>query len=259
MKKLLLAAFLCSAFFVRSQTTDSKGRKQGYWKKKDEKTNKLIYEGEFKDDKPVGKFRYYYPNDTVRAIMSFRPDGKTAYARLFHMNGKRMAEGKYVNREIKDSTWTYYDEWGILLSRERYMMGKKEGASYVYLPDGGLSEEKNFKNDVLHGPFKQYFDGVHLRVTGTYSNGVYEGRVSHLYPNGVEAAAGFYKKGQRNGPWIYRSQDGKITEKELYKNGDLAGKKETEEFFSKNKTEDKKPGTAPAVGQSKTGKGAGKP
>ena len=26
-----------------AQTTDTKGRKQGYWKKKDEKTNKIIF------------------------------------------------------------------------------------------------------------------------------------------------------------------------------------------------------------------------
>jgi hypothetical protein len=38
------------------------------------------------------------------------------------------------------------------------------------------------------------------------------------------------------GPWIYRDKKGKVTEKELFKqNGEQASKKETEEFFNKNK------------------------
>jgi hypothetical protein len=52
----------------------------------------------------------------------------------------------------------------------------------------------------------------------------------------VEVANGFFKKDLKNGPWIYRSEDGKIKEKELYKNGVQASQKETDAFFAKNKT-----------------------
>ena len=56
---------------------------------------------------------------------------------------------------------------------------------------------------------------------------------------------GYYKNGKQNGPWIYRSKDGKVTEKELYRNGELASKKETEAFFSKNKVQEQhKPAAA---------------
>src|SRR5690606_6083048 len=119
---------------VSAQTVDAKGQKQGYWKKKDEKTGKLLYEGEFKDDKPVGKFKYYYPNDSVKAIITFRSGGPASYARLYHPTGKRMAEGKYKAPEVKDSVWTYYDETGILLSRETFVNGKREGNSFIYMP-----------------------------------------------------------------------------------------------------------------------------
>lgn len=235
MQKAVLAFFILSTLLCSAQTTDGAGKKQGYWKKKDEKTGKLIYEGEFKDDVPVGKFKYYYPNDSVRAVMYFRSSGKSAYAKLFHMGGRRMAEGRYVGKETKDSVWTYYDEAGVLISREKYVMGKKEGTSYVYFPDGALSEERNFKNDLQDGPFKQYFDGKKIRSSGNYSKGNLEGRVCYYYPNGIEAGAGYYVNGKKDGPWIYKSSDGKINEKELYKKGELAGKKETDEFFSKNK------------------------
>jgi antitoxin component YwqK of YwqJK toxin-antitoxin module len=246
MRKILSILFLIQGSFLLAQTTDAAGNKQGYWKKKDEKTDKLIYEGEFKDNKPVGKFKYYYPNDSVQAIMSFRDAGKIAYAKLFHPTGKRMAEGKYI-KEIKDSLWLFYDEAGVLISKDKYVMGKKDGISYVYLPDGAVAEERNFKMDVQHGPFKQYFDGKKLKGQGNYVNGNLDGRAAYYFPNGIEVAAGFYKNGHKTGPWIYKDEKGKIKEKEYYKNGKLASKKETDEFFSKNKpketpaTEQKKP------------------
>ncbi|MDI1356380.1 MAG: hypothetical protein PSX36_15800 [bacterium] len=213
--------------------------KQGYWKKKDD-ANKLVYEGEFKDDKPVGKFKYYYPNDSVRAIMQFKDGGKIAYAKLFHPSGKRMAEGKYINKEIKDSVWTYYDEAGVLISKDNFKAGKRSGKCFVYLPEGAISEERNYKEDLQEGIFKVYFDGVHLKSTGKFVNGKMEGRVAYFYPNGVEVAAGYYKNGQKNGPWIYKTESGKIRDKELYVNGSLASKKETDEFFLKSSTSNEK-------------------
>lgn len=239
MKKLLFITFIFNTIFFFAQTTDASGKKQGYWKQKDEKTNKLVYEGEFKDDKPMGKFKYYYPNDSIRAIIDFKKNGKTAYAKLFHPTGKRMGEGKY-NCEIlssmnRDSTWLFFDDSGVLISKDKYINGKKDGTSYVYLPDGKIAEEKIYKADILNGPFKQYFDGKKLKGQGTYTNGLLEGKASYFFPNGVEVAAGYYIHDKKTGPWIYKAENGKITEKELYKDGKLASKKETEEFFNKNK------------------------
>ena len=211
MKIFLFVTFILSNVFFFAQTTDANGKKQGYWKQKDEKTNKLMYEGEFRDDRPVGKFKYYYPNDSIRAIIDFKKGGKTAYAKLFHYNGKRMGEGKYnseiLNNLNRDSVWLFYDEAGILISKDKYVNGKKDGVCYVYLPDGKLAEEKTYKNDVLNGPFKQYFDGVKLRGQGAYKDGLLEGKVSYYFPNGTEVATGFYIKDRKNGPWIFKEQN----------------------------------------------------
>jgi antitoxin component YwqK of YwqJK toxin-antitoxin module len=79
---------LSVSIYAQTQT-DASGKKQGYWKKIDDKTKKLVYEGLFKDDKPQGKFKYYYPFDSIKAIMDFRQDGKYAYSTMFHPNGKK--------------------------------------------------------------------------------------------------------------------------------------------------------------------------
>jgi antitoxin component YwqK of YwqJK toxin-antitoxin module len=255
---LLVPAFLVCACCI-GQTVDEKGRKQGYWKKKDEQTNKLIYEGTFRDDQPVGRFKYYYPNDSVRAVITFRAGTPESYATLYHpRTGKRMAEGKYSGKEIKDSVWTYYDESGVLLSREKYAKGQKEGVSYVYLPDGSVSEEKEFHNGVEEGAHKQYFEGKKIRAHTMYKGGKLEGRAVYLYPNGVEAAAGYYRNGEKNGPWIYRDQQGKVTERELFKDGNTATPEETKKFFEKNKVSDQPPHSAGTSTTSPGRKKAGK-
>jgi antitoxin component YwqK of YwqJK toxin-antitoxin module len=220
--------------------TDAAGKKQGYWKKMDDKTKKMIYEGLFKDDKPQGVFKYYYPHDTLKAIMNFKQNGKFAYSTLFHPTGKKMAYGKYIG-EDKDSAWNYYDEKGILISRENYIKGKKDGTEYVYFPDGTISEERNYKLGKMDGLFKLFYDKILIKSEGLYVDGKLEGKNAFYYPNKVSAAIGYYKNGTKSGPWLYRDKNGKITERELYKpGGKLATAKETEEFFNKNKkSEDK--------------------
>ena len=235
--------FVMLSVSILAQTqTDASGKKQGYWKKMDEKTKKIIYEGLFKDDKPQGKFKYYYPFDTIKAIMDFKQDGKIAYSTMFHPNGKKMAFGKYIG-ENKDSIWTYYDDKVTIISREAYLNGQKNGMEYVYFPDGLVSEERKYKMGKMDGPFKLYFDKNLTKSEGTYVNGQLDGKNVFYYPEGgVSAAVGYYKNGKKVGPWIYRDKKGKVTEKELYKqNGELASKKETDEFFNKNKAVDEKP------------------
>lgn len=261
-KHIFTSIFIFISVLALAQTVDANGKKQGYFKKKDEKTNKLIYEGLFKDDKPQGIFKYYYPNDSVKAIMNFKQDGKFSYSTMFHpTSGKKMAYGKYIG-ENKDSVWTYYDEKAVLISKETFVNGKKNGKTFVYLPDGTVSEEHEYKNDLKNGPFKQYFDKTHVKAEGQHVDGLIDGKVSYYYPNGVAAATGYYKKGVKTGPWIYKNNDGKIKEKELYKQtGELASKKETEDFFNKNKPEEKaevknqhsKGNTTPSKQKSKSG------
>lgn len=234
---------------INAQTqTDASGKKQGYWKKKDEKSGKLIYEGLFKDNIPQGKFKYYYPFDSIKAIMDFKHDGKIAYSTMFHPNGKKMAYGKYIG-ENKDSVWTYFDETATLISRETYANGKKHGKEFIYFPDGIISEERMYKNGEKDGPYKLYFEKNLIKSEGNYINGKIDGRNAYYYPNKVTAAVGYYKLGLKVGPWIYRDKEGKIKEKELYKqDGKLASKKETEDFFNKNKPAEEKPKTTETKG-----------
>ncbi len=250
MKKYLFSYLLilisCLSVAQTKNHTDARGFKQGVWEKKDEVSQKLIYKGTFKDDKPQGVFYYYYKNsDSLRTKTEFRKNGKIAYVTMHHLtSGKMQAKGKYINEE-KDSTWNFYDEKGVLISTENYLNGKKNGLSKIFYETGGLSEEKTFKNGKEEGFFKLFYDDKKLKAEGTYLGGEYNGKCSWYFPNGIAAAQGFYIQGIKNAVWVYKAQDGKITDKEVWQNGKQLSPKEAEAFFkSKNSSSTKEKKTA---------------
>ena len=245
---LYLVSWLCQA--QTNNQTDAKGLKQGYWEKIDTETGKIAYKGTFKDNKPQGIFYYYYKGtDSTRSKSEFRQDGKIAYVTMYHLTtGKPQAKGKYIAEE-KDSLWSFYDAKGVLLSSETYLKGKKHGVSKVYFENGTVSEEKTYKNNLLEGTFKQYYDDKKIKADGAYMADQYEGKCRWLYPNGIAAAEGYYEKGVKKGVWIYKMQNAKITDREVWQNGKLLNKKDMDTYFkSKNitfpedtKTDNKQP------------------
>jgi antitoxin component YwqK of YwqJK toxin-antitoxin module len=218
---------------------DNKGLKQGEWIKKDPKTNLVVYKGQFKDNKPIGVFKYFHENtDLIKSEIKFKDDGKTAYAEIFNTSGKIQAKGKYID-EKRDSVWNFYSEFGELISKENYKNGNKEGQSFIYYPNGQLFEEINFKNDLKDGANKQYYENKQLKSESNYKNGKLIGKNAYYYPNGMVASVGIYNQlGNKNGVWLTKDKDGKTTEKEVYDNGKLLQGKAAEDWIKNNKNKE---------------------
>ena len=87
--------------------TDSKGRRQGAWC--DFYPNgQLRYEGQFKNDKCKGTFRYYDEQGTLKATNEFDKTGERALNKTFAPNGRVIATGYYLNQK-KEGEWKYYN------------------------------------------------------------------------------------------------------------------------------------------------------
>jgi antitoxin component YwqK of YwqJK toxin-antitoxin module len=112
LKIIISASLLAISSFALCQTetsinqTDSRGRKQGHWiKKYPDQT--ILYEGYFKDDHPVGEFKRYYEDKTLKSVLQFSSNGKEANAVWYHPNGNIASKGKYVNQK-KEGRWQFY-------------------------------------------------------------------------------------------------------------------------------------------------------
>jgi antitoxin component YwqK of YwqJK toxin-antitoxin module len=222
MKIISLFIFFVSVpVFGQINVKDSQGRKQGVWKKPYSQNTQFKYVGQFKDDRPYGKFVYYYENGAVEAVIHFKPDG-TAKSKMYHESGYMMAKGNYINQK-KDSLWTFYDDRGYVSYQEEYKGGKLHGQRVVYFePQNGkypVMEYSNWKNGVQHGDYKKYHPNMKLAEEGKWVDGQRTGIVKHYYPSGKQARIERYQFGVKHGYWVFYSPEGEQAGYHLYWHG----------------------------------------
>lgn len=200
---------------------DNNGWKQGRHRDFYPKTQKLRYEGQFIDNKPVGIFKFYYPETfELNAIHEYDTIGGRAKITVFYKNQKIMAKGFYLNQQ-KDSVWSFYDENGKIKMTEFYRNNKRNGEKIVYYNDSTIFEIVTFKDDIKEGPYKIYYSDKSLKEEGNHKNGDKEGLVIYYNPGGKILYKGIYVNHLKDGEWIRYNDDGTEMQKEIYKNGIL--------------------------------------
>lgn len=194
---------------------DSKGNKQGVWKKYEKDI--LIYEGNFKDNVPVGEFKYYHANGKLKSITFFVQGVHEVRTTIFHVNEKKASEGVFMD-QLKHGEWKYWDEDGTLITVENYKNGKKHGVWQVYSAETGiLLEESNFIDNKLHGTAKTfYIDGVPCTVEN-FISGQRNGLAESYFIDGKLSIQGIFHEGLKIGVWNYYDQNGKLRKVVDYK------------------------------------------
>ncbi len=222
---LLIALMLIqvSSQLMAQNTTDSKGLKQGEWRKLDAK-GKVIYEGRFKDNIPQGLFRYYYEDGNIRSELTYSENGKIAAAVNFHPNRQKMAEGRYVVTK-KDGQWKYYNERGTISAEEFYHEGSPTGIWKTYYDDGKLLEECPYVNGLKQGLCKQYFTDGSIKSELNFNKDMYEGSAKHYYPNGKPMLFGQLHFDLKEGVWTAYKENGEKESEIEYRAGEIVHEK----------------------------------
>jgi antitoxin component YwqK of YwqJK toxin-antitoxin module len=200
--------------------TDKTGKKQGYWKKTDEK-GILKYEGSFIDNNPTGEFKYYYEDGKIKAVSLFFEKGLRSHTKTYFPNGKLMSEGYYINTH-KDSTWKYYNGLDVLIKEEFYRSNLKNGEWKTYYADGSLTDKMNWKNGKREGPWEQNYSGGTLKTQ--FKNDKLEGNYQVFLPDGKLRNQGKYINNLKEGIWFWYNLDGLPNKKYVYKKDKLISK-----------------------------------
>lgn len=199
---------------------DAKGRKQGYWRKKDS-LGSIQYEGRFVNGFPDGEFRYYYPNGSLKAVSMISQQGKRAHTVSYFKNGRKLAAGVYID-EKKDSIWQFFNEYdGSLVLTEGYRKGIREGLSKVWYPSGVMSELFYYKNGIKSGLWEQYYLDGKLKLRGAFLNGEKNGAFKIFYNSGGVMISGAYHNGHQDGEWNYFTEKGVPSKTEIFDKGTL--------------------------------------
>lgn len=188
--------------------TDDNGLRQGYWEGRYPNGN-IQYHGTFRDDRPVGELTRYFPGGSKMAVMVFCFEGRRADTQLFYEDGTLAASGIYVD-EKKDSVWKYFSFYdNYLASTETYDLGKKEGLSAVYYPNGRMAESFWYENNLRNGPWRQYYEDGRLRIEAEFKNDRRHGGFVFYSSSGRMEMKGKYQRNRMHGEWTFYDESGR--------------------------------------------------
>lgn len=212
---------------------DINGMKQGHWQKKYENET-IAYDAYFKNDKIVGDYKRYYSNGKLKAYVKYDNKGnQTGYAILYWDNGNVMAEGKYINLNVKDSIWTFYGTDGKLVSKISYNKGVKDGDEINYYRNGKMSELIQYKDDKKDGLWQRFNENGDVYFETGYKNGIRNGGINIYYPNGKLRIKGRYVNGLKHGKFVFYDEKGEIEKEIVYKKGKAENEDEINSDYAK--------------------------
>jgi antitoxin component YwqK of YwqJK toxin-antitoxin module len=198
--------------------TDGKGLRQGLWRKQ-QTSGRPLYQGSFKDDKPVGEWKRYHEGGQVKAVIQYKENTDTAFAQLFDVWGKKVAEGTYVN-EKKSGTWTLFANH-VKVAEEQYKNGLRDGECLKFYDTGEVLEKAGWVNGKQEGDYRLLYKNGQPFLQCKFSNNMRNGFCLSYYRNGrVEMEAG-YKNSLRHGEWKFYNNKGGYRYSLLYNEGVL--------------------------------------
>ena len=234
---LLFILFSSNLIAQKFNQTDSKGQKQGTWRKYYE-NGKLEFEGNFLDGKPTGVFRFYYDNGAKKALIDHNIATGRSLANFFHPNGQLMSGGIYRN-QLKDSTWITFTENGLVSEISNYLKNELHGPRNTYYISGleGATNripfvKSNYKNGKLDGEYIEYFMDGKKKVYSFYIDGNLNGISMEYYRNGNKSSMIRYKLGIKHGYATGYDENGKEVKTIYYYKGRLLTGKDLEKHLN---------------------------
>lgn len=220
MKKYIALILILFPVYTFSQVneTDANGLRQGLWKKQ-YPNGKTMYEGQFRDGKPVGEWKRFYDGGQVKAIINYQVDSDTASAQLFDEWGRKVAEGIFVN-EKKEGTWAIYAA-NRKVAEEHYVSGLKDGVCRKFYNSGQKLEESEWKGGKQEGKYQVFYKTGAPYMQCKFSNNLRNGLCLSYFPNGKLELEAHYKNSLRTGDWKYYNEDGVLLYTLKYNEGKL--------------------------------------
>ena len=211
---LIVLSFVVSSFTAFSQKTnqlDANGKRDGIWRKFYDNGD-IRYEGEFQNGKEIGTFTFYNQGSSYPSIVKiFSKKSDTATVKFFNKSRVKTT-GKMVGKK-RVGKWIYYFEDGKrVFSEENYKDGLLNGVVKNYYDNGNLTEVTYYKEGKKHGSSKIYTEGGVLIEDVNYVDGKLNGLAKYFDIKGVIKEKGMYADGARAGKWEYYI-DGEVSEK----------------------------------------------
>jgi uncharacterized protein len=171
-----------------------------------------------------------YKNDKLIKVVMYDSLGKVIGSagnasgnfklKTLFSSGLTQAEG-----EMKDGQnhgeWTYYNRYGRVVNKLKYVNGLLQGNAVEYFPTGETKYTYSFKDNERDGYFKEFYQNGKLKLEGWYLSGSVEQRWLSYFADGKFESDHYYLFGKLDGYGIYNGTNGQKSSVAQYKNGDL--------------------------------------
>lgn len=127
------------------QINERTKQKHGWYREYDTKTNVLLYERYYENDRLEGEEKIYFPSGALEVQLAYK-------------NGQHHGPFKYL-----------YED-GQLKQEGEYKDGKIAGMLKTYYPDGTLKDEVMHQDGLTKGPFKEYNPNGTIKAEGTFTS-----------------------------------------------------------------------------------------
>ncbi|NTW31826.1 MAG: toxin-antitoxin system YwqK family antitoxin [Bacteroidetes bacterium] len=242
----------------------SKSKKNGI---KTTYTDKEIIKENYINDIKDGITSYYYPDEKLRLSVNFIKGREQGIAREYSPTGEIITIYEYkkgyligkekVNRfdndSLKTGKWVKFYDNGKLQSEYYYKAGVKEGYFKEYDIEGNLINIVKYINGEIQKDAvevgkmdikTEYYSNGQIKYIGSFKNNIPEGVKreysedgkiinSKIFKNGVEIGNGIIdEQGIKQGPWKDYYESGELKDEGTFDNGAKIG---LWKFYFKNK------------------------
>lgn len=167
---------------AQTNSTDSLGRKQGFWRQKDAKNSTI---------------ECFYINNML--------DGPY---RVYNTRSQLVLETRY-DKDTLNGPYTQYGYEKVLIRKMNYVNGTLDGKSEWYDSKGRLLEAIDFNKGRLNGAWKKYFKGK-LITEAQFHDGILDGDFIRYYEDGTVSFKSIFRDGKLVSGEMYYTKKGKL-------------------------------------------------
>ncbi len=158
---------------------DAAGKRQGKWvilnkmvHRPDYADDQKVEEGKYTDSKKVGIWKEYYPNKSVKSVITFENNRPNGYAKMYHDNGKIKEEGTWKNNRWVGDYKLYYENGQVQQAFKFNASGKREGKQEYFYENGQTMIEGTWGPDGKEsGVVKEFYENGDIKSEKAFDGG----------------------------------------------------------------------------------------
>ncbi|MCC2548384.1 tetratricopeptide repeat protein [Hymenobacter sp. BT175] len=221
-----------------------RGQRSGPFKSWNPVSGKMSSEGQYRDGRPDGEWKFYYPSGALSTRGSYRNGSREGNWTEYFENGKVESVRSYQDDEL-DGITLLYNMLGELLVEKTYRKGmvvsyrgpgadgKPAGEQQILrnwsgtvktlFANGKPALEEVYVNGYFDKTRTYYYSTGQVYRRGTNVAGVISGPYFTYYPNGKPQEEENYLHDERHGRCRYYRADGTLEREETYRAGERSG------------------------------------